>query len=70
MARFSSDDSRLLAINKIGSSSRVEKLEAEINSLHQIFDRFDVPKVDINGKMTLGQRFESMLQEPNWMKIK
>lgn len=51
-------------------SAELDKLKAEIDSLHQAFDRLGAQRWGANGEMNLGERFESLLSEPDWTKIK
>lgn len=52
------------------TSARVFRLEAEIESLHQAFDRLGLPKFGENGLLSLGERFESIYVDPTWKKVK
>lgn len=52
------------------TSDRVFRLEAEIESLHQAFDRLCLPKFGENGLLSLGERFESIYVDPAWKKVK
>lgn len=52
------------------SCVEIDRLSFEVRSLHQAFDRLGAQRWGPNGEMSLGERFENMLQEPDWMKIK
>jgi hypothetical protein len=52
------------------ASAEIDKLRSELDSLHQAFDRLGAHRWGTNGEMSLGERFESLLAEPDWTKIK
>lgn len=69
MSRF---DGTLSSVGSaiINTSDRADRLESEIESLHQAFDRLNLPRVGADGLLTLGQRFEFIYKNPEWKKIK